>query len=306
VTRKLLYQNADERERIDSYLKEQLGVSRQRIKEFLKDGKILVNDRTSAPSYRLQSDDEITFSDDLLCCAPVAIRPERGNLEIIYSDSEIIIVNKPAGIITHPTNRILTGTLVNLLLSHTTLASAGLPLRPGVVHRLDKGTSGVIVFAKTNSAWENMVSQFRNREVEKEYLAIVKGRFYPQKKEVEFTVSHEKGNHTKMAAGYLRGKKALTIIEVAEYLGDLTLVRAKPITGRTHQIRLALSHLGYPVIGDEKYGTKSDLIDRVALHSRRITLAIPSTGIRTQFDAEIPEDFLSIIRRYKLGCDASG
>lgn len=297
MERKLIYQKAGEKERVDRYLKEHLNVSREKIKEFLKDGRILVNGKVSAPSCLLQPNDEITISDDLFRDGTALIEPERGNLEIIYSDSEIIAVNKPAGIITHPTNRILTGTLVNFLLYHTTLSSAGLPLRPGVVHRLDRETSGVIVFARTDAARENIISQFRNREVEKEYLAIVKGRFSPMRREVEFTVSHEKDNHTKMEVGYLRGKKALTIIDAAEYLGELTLVKAKPISGRTHQIRLALAHIGYPIIGDLKYGVKSDLIGRVALHSHRIALALPSTGKRVEFRADIPADFLKVMKK---------
>ncbi|MBN1446095.1 MAG: RluA family pseudouridine synthase [Candidatus Omnitrophica bacterium] len=296
MERKLVY-NAGGKERIDRYLKERLNVSRERIKEFLKDGRILVNGKVTVPSRLLRPDDEITFNDDLFSGSAALIKPEPGNLEIIYSDADIVAVNKPAGVITHPTNRILTGTLVNFLLYHTTLSSAGLPLRPGVVHRLDRGTSGVIVFARTDYARENIINQFRNREVEKEYLAIVEGRLYPEKREVEFTVSHEKDNHTTMEVGYLRGKKALTIIEVAEYLGELTLVKAKPVSGRTHQIRLALAHLGYPIIGDLKYGVKSDLIGRPALHSHRIALSLPSTGKRVEFKADMPPDFLKVIKR---------
>lgn len=299
MERKLVYKDAGGKERADKYLKVHLGVSRERIKEFLKNGRIFINGKVSSPSCLLQPDDEITFNDDLFSGNAALIQPEPGNLEIIYSDADIIAVNKPAGVITHPTNRILTGTLVNFLLYHTTLSSAGLPLRPGVVHRLDRETSGVIVFARTDYARENIISQFRNREVEKEYLAIVKGRFSPEKREVEFTVSHEKDNHTKMEVGYLRGKKALTIIEVAEYLGELTLVKAKPVSGRTHQIRLALGHLGYPIIGDLKYGIKSDLIGRVALHSHRIALSLPSTGKRLEFKADIPADFLKVISKFK-------
>jgi 23S rRNA pseudouridine1911/1915/1917 synthase len=295
MERKLIYQSESGKERVDRYLKEHLKISRERIKEFLKDGRIFVNGKAAAPSAMLQQNDEITFNDDLFSGNEALIQPEPGNLEIIYSDTDIVAVNKPAGVITHPTNKILTGTLVNLLLHHTTLSSAGLPFRPGVVHRLDRETSGVIVFAKTDSARENIISQFRNREVEKEYLAIVKGRFSPEKREVEFTVSHEKDNHTKMEVGYLRGKKALTIVEVDKYLGELTLVKAKPVSGRTHQIRLALAHLGYPIIGDLKYGVKSDLIGRSALHSHRIVLSLPSTGRKVELKAEIPDDFLRII-----------
>jgi 23S rRNA pseudouridine1911/1915/1917 synthase len=220
---------------------------------------------------------------------------DKQQIDVIYEDSDIIVVDKPAGILTHPTDKVLGGTLVNLLLHHTTLSSTGMPFRPGVVHRLDRETSGVIVFAKTDSAHESLVMQFQNRQVEKEYIAVVLGRVTPLNIRVECTVSPDKKEHTKMRVHYLRGKKAVTFIEVVKYIDNLTVVKAKPVTGRTHQIRITLAHLGYPVIGDLKYGVESDKIGRVALHSQRLALALPSTGEKVVFSAPIPEDMLTII-----------
>jgi len=295
VDRKLVYEGAGGKERTDRYLREHLNISRERIKEFLRSGSILVNGKTVSPSRLLQSGDEITIKEASSIRDPL-VRPECGHIEIIYEDSDIIAVNKPAGIITHPTTRILTGTLVNFLLYHTTLSSIGMPYRPGVVHRLDKETSGAVVFAKNDSSHNSLVRQFQNREVEKEYIAVVQGDFKPLRLQVEFTVSPDRDNRTRMEVHYLRGKKALTVIEVLNHVDGLSVLKVKPVTGRTHQIRITLAHLGYPVIGDLKYGVASNLIDRVALHSRRITLSLPSTGEKITFSASLPADLLTIVR----------
>ncbi len=286
---KLVYKGAGG-ERVDRYLKVRLNISRERVKELLKNGGILVNGKKVSPSHPMQSGDAITIVKSSFGIGDVLINPECGDIEIIYEDSDLIAVNKPAGIITHPTNRILSGTLVNLLLYHASLSSMGMPFRPGVVHRLDRETSGVVVFAKNDSAHNFLVSQFQNRQVEKEYVAIVQGRFEPLKAHVEFTVSPDKENRTRMEVHYLRGKKAITVIEVLKYIDCLSVLKVKPVTGRTHQIRITLAYLGYPIIGDLKYGVKSELIGRVALHSRRIRLSLPSTGEKVVFAAPLPGD----------------
>ncbi len=296
MIKKLLYEPDVEQERIDKYLRECLKISRERVKGFLKDGAILVNGRTVEPSYILQSNDEITIEENIPCLSSVAlVKPEPGRIEIIYEDTDVVVVNKPPGVLTHPTDKVLTGTLVNLLLYRTTLSSIGQPYRPGVVHRLDKDTSGVIVFARTDYAHNFIVRQFQNRQVEKEYIALVQGRFKPLKTQVEFSITPGKENHTRMEVHYLRGKKAVTVLEVVKYIDNLTVVKAKPVTGRTHQIRITLAHLGYPVIGDPKYGIKSNLINRTALHSHSITLTLPSTGEKRSFMADIPDDIQKII-----------
>jgi len=220
------------------------------------------------------------------------IEPEEGILDIIYEDEEIIVINKSPGVLTHPTFSVKKGTLINKLVFHTSLSDIGALLRPGVVHRLDKDTSGVIVFAKTDFTHRNLVEQFKNRKVEKIYLAVVEGKFYPEEKEVEFTVSPSKDNPTIMKVHYLRGKKTLTRIKVLKYFDKVTLVQARPVTGRTHQIRITLAHLGFPIIGDKKYGgEKSELISRTALHSYKLSFQHSGTGRFQTFCAPVPEDF---------------
>ncbi|MGI6596045.1 MAG: RluA family pseudouridine synthase [Elusimicrobia bacterium] len=294
MNKKLIYQRK-ERERIDLYIKDCFKLSRESVKQLLKDGSILVKDKRVEPSYLLKAGDDILIKESSFYkSAENKIYPENFQLDIIYSDSDIIVINKTAGILTHPTEKIRSGTVVNFLLKNYSLYNENKSLRPGVVHRLDKETSGVMVFTRTESAWNDLFVQFKNRIVKKEYLAIVKGRFVPLKKRMEFTVSPDKSNYTKMKVHYLKGKKTITIIEVVKYMEDLTLVKVKPITGRTHQIRLALSHSGYPIIGDTKYGVASDLISRVALHSYRISLYHPTKKERCEFKAPVPDDFLKI------------
>ncbi|MCM8761782.1 MAG: RluA family pseudouridine synthase [Candidatus Omnitrophica bacterium] len=295
MDRKLIYQE-NKKGRIDIYLKTTLKISREKVKLLLKDGLVLIQNKQVEPSYLLKNGDEILIKkgEFLYETSQNNILPERYQLDIIYYDNDIIVINKPAGILTHPTGKVKSGTMINFLLNFTSLSDTGNPSRPGVVHRLDRETSGVMVFARTYSAWENLVLQFKNRMIEKEYLAIVKGKFYPLRKEIEFTVSHSRKNHTKMEVHYLKGKKTVNIIEVVKYIDDLTLVKVKPITGRTHQIRLALTYSGYPVIGDTKYGVMSELISRVALHSYRISFLHPFTKQKCEFIAPVPDDFLKI------------
>ncbi|MCX7916572.1 MAG: RluA family pseudouridine synthase, partial [bacterium] len=259
-----------ERIRIDKFLKDELKLSRERIKNFIKEGKIKVNNKIIAPSYLLNKDDLIEIYEENEKTIE-EIKPEKGDLDIIYEDEDLIVVNKPSGILTHATPKIKTGTLVNFLLYHTNLSSIGNPYRPGVVHRLDKETSGVIVFAKNDFSYWSLIEQFKNRVVKKEYYAIVIGKFPEMKKKVEFRVSADKKNPLQMKVQFLKGKDALTEIEVEKYINNYTLLKIKPITGRTHQIRLTLSYLGYPVLGDKKYGSKNIDEKNLFLHSYKIS-----------------------------------
>lgn len=285
------------KERIDKFLKEITKISREKIKKLIKEKKIVVNDKKVEPSYLLNKNDIIKIFEEET--KEEIIKPEKGKIDIIYEDEDIIVVNKPSGILTHPTFNIKTGTLINFLLAHTKLSNIGSPYRPGVVHRLDKETSGVIVFAKNDFSYWSLIEQFKNRIVKKEYYAIVEGKFPEKKKIVEFKILPDKENPTKMKVHFLKGKDALTEIEVEKYINDFTLLKIRPITGRTHQIRLTLSYLGYPVLGDEKYGKKTETMKRIALHSYKISFIHPKDKNRIEFTAELPEDFLLFLKRIK-------
>ncbi len=280
---------ANESERIDKYLRNYLPLSRERIQKLIKCGSIVVNEKKVEPSYKLKIGDTIeiiqkeveTFS---------LIPPENLPLDIIYEDEDIIVINKPSGILTHPTYHSIKGTLLNRILAHTRLSSVGAPLRPGVVHRLDKETSGVIVFAKSDSAYWDLVEQFKNRRVEKIYLAFVYGKFTPREKEVEFTIVPDRENPTRMKVKFLKGKKAITRIRVLKYCNNFSLVEVKPLTGRTHQIRLTLKYLGFPILGDFKYGMESELIERTALHAYKLSFYHPRKSEKVEFTAPLPDD----------------
>ncbi|MFN4227602.1 MAG: RluA family pseudouridine synthase [Candidatus Ratteibacteria bacterium] len=286
--------------RIDKFLKQELKISREKIKKLIEENKIVVNEKKIEPSYVLKKNDVIKIYafEDLI--DKEIIKPEKGEIDIIYEDEDIIVINKPSGIITHPTPKIKSGTLLNYILYHTKLSNIGAPYRMGVVHRLDKETSGVIVFAKNDFSYWSLIEQFKNRLVKKEYYAIVEGKFPEKKKIVEFKVSPDKENPTKMKVHFLKGKEAFTEIEVEKYIDDLTLLKIKPITGRTHQIRLTLSYLGYPILGDTKYGQKkAEIVNRLALHSYKINFIHPKTGQYLEFYASFPEDFKKILINLK-------
>jgi len=293
----IIYNNEEKEIRIDKFLKEKIGISREKIKKMIKEGKILLNNRIIEPSYILKKNDVIEIKEYIEEIELYdVIKPEKGEIDVIYEDESLIVLNKPAGILTHPTPYIKTGTLLNFLLYHTKLSNIGAPYRPGVVHRLDKETSGVIVFAKNDFSYWSLIEQFKNRIVKKEYYAIVEGKF-PENKIVEFRVAPDKDNPTKMRVHFLKGKDALTEIEIEKYIGNYTLLKIKPITGRTHQIRLTLSYLGYPILGDEKYGKKINLIKRIALHSYKISFIHPVSNKNVEFFADLPEDFLLLTKQ---------
>lgn len=295
--RVIVYKEEGKRERVDVYLKGLLNLSREKIKEFLKVGIISINDVVSEPSYQLRNGDIIKIKGELPDYNVESVEAEEGELQVLYEDDYILVVNKSAGVITHPTTLETKGTLLNFALSHSPLAGGSF-LRLGIVHRLDKETSGVIVLSKKELSYENLVTQFKNRQVYKEYLALVKGRFPSTPKEIEFTIYPDKKKYTNMKVQYLRGKKTITQASIVEYIKDknLSLVKAVPITGRTHQIRVALSSIGFPIIGDRKYGVVSSYINRVALHSYKISFKHPLKGDKVLFKAPLPYDFRSLIQ----------
>lgn len=287
-------------QRLDLFLLSRLPkiVSRSFLQKLIKEGQIRVNGRIEKPSYRVKPNDEITLPDRP---APkqLEILPEPIELEILYEDQDIIVVNKPAGMIVHPIPSHTSGTLVNALLYHCKdLQGIGGELRPGIVHRLDKDTSGVMVVAKNDLAHRSLSQQFKNREVFKMYLALVQGRPEKSEGEIQINVARHPTLRVKMTVAK-EGRVALTQYRVLRSFGQLaSLVAAYPKTGRTHQIRVHMKYIGHPILGDKLYGRADPIpVDRQMLHASILQLAHPRTGERMKFIAPIAEDFKAALRR---------
>lgn len=256
---------------------------------------VLVNGKPARPSHRLKNGDIIEWQDAPPVPAEAYPFSAPLSVPILHEDDEIIVLDKPPGVVTHPAPGITGTTLVNMLLSHTRLCPTGLPFRPGVVHRLDRDTSGVIVFAKTDSAYLALTGQFRDRKVSKRYLAVVEGKFPPDIFEVSVRLGHRRDRHTEMEVRLSEGKSGVTRFRILASSSGHTLLEVEPLTGRTHQIRITLSFLGFPVAGDTVYGKASPRIARQALHAARLAITHPVRGNRLTFVSPLPSDIRELL-----------
>ena len=280
--------------RLDKYLAQVLPqFSRAYIQKLITQGYITVNEQKTKASEKLTESARIIVKVPPLPTYPIA---EPIPLTIIYEDKDILVVDKPAGLTTHPAPGHPNHTLVNALLSHCpNLAASGDLLRPGIVHRLDKDTSGLMVIAKNSFAKRHLLDQFKSRAVTKGYLVLVKGRLSPQRGVIEAPVGREPYNRKRMAI-VETGKEAITQYKVKEYLNDYTLIEVTPVTGRTHQIRVHLSAIGYPVVGDPVYGAgcKHDYLTlhlkRQFIHAYRLGFHIPTTNEYQEFSCDLPQE----------------
>ncbi|PKN70774.1 MAG: RluA family pseudouridine synthase [Deltaproteobacteria bacterium HGW-Deltaproteobacteria-12] len=291
-------------QRLDIFLPQNdPSLSRSRVKRMIEEGDVLVNSLPSKPAQRLQEGDIIRLT--IRSAQEAAAIPQEIPLNIVYEDAAIIVVNKAAGMVVHPAPGNYDRTLVNALLFHChDLSGIGGVLRPGIVHRLDKGTSGLIVAAKTDEAHRSLTDQFVRHDVHKTYQAVVWGDVKGNSGEIILAVGRHPGDRKKMSTRSKRGRDAVTLWKVRERYGLATLLDVEIMTGRTHQIRVHLSDRGYPVIGDTVYGnaakirTVSDSTlkaqikaqDRQALHAAKLSFLHPSTHNRIVFTAEMPED----------------
>ncbi len=279
--------------RLDKFISQKReDLSRSLVQKFIKKGHILVNEEKTKKSYQLNKGDEITVYQP----PPRTAEPEpvTMDLNILYEDKSILILNKQAGLVVHPAPGHRGDTLVNGLLAYSEdLAGINNVLRPGIVHRLDKDTSGVMVVAKNDMAMKSLVRQFKKREVEKIYHTIVKGQLSYQKGKIDAPIGRDPHDRKKMAVRKNNSKKAVSFFEVIERFDDFTYLKIKLITGRTHQIRVHFSYLNHPVVGDEKYGKSkaSEDINRQLLHAYQLTLTHPETKRRQTFTAKLPDDF---------------
>ncbi len=276
-------------ERLDKYLvKEYPALSRSHLQKLIDNGSILINGSGAKPGQRLNIGDKISISFQYPEIAVPTAEPIP--LNIVYEDNDLIVVNKPAGLTVHPAPGHTSHTLVNAILAHCPdLAHFSDSLRPGIVHRLDKDTSGLIIVAKNYSAQQDLIKQFKARLVSKGYLVLIKGRLSPNRGTIEGPIGRDPSNRKRMAV-VTDGKQAWTSYLVKEYLDNYTLLEVSIETGRTHQIRVHLSAIGYPVVGDPVYGVKSAYLKRQFVHAYKLGFRLPSSGNYQEFTCELPRD----------------
>jgi len=281
--------------RLDKYVCHQLGeLSRTRIQKLIADGYITVNDQVAKAGLKLNIGDRLRVI--IPPVPPSPLMPEAIPLNIIYEDDDLLVIDKPAGLTVHPAPGHLSHTLVNALLSHFPhLADISDSLRPGIVHRLDKDTSGVMLVAKNSVAQADLVEQFKARSVAKAYLVLVKGHLTPEDGAIEAPIGRDPGNRKRMAV-VASGREARTEYRVIRYIADYTLLEVRPETGRTHQIRVHLSAIGFPVVGDKVYGVKSASLSRQFIHASRLGFKLPSTGEYVEFKSELPPDLAEALK----------
>lgn len=286
--------------RLDAWLAEtQAEHSRARWQALIKEGLVTVNGHAVKPNCKLNPGDRVEWRiPEPIDAEP---QPEDIPLDILYEDRHIIVINKPTGLVVHPAAGNETGTLVNALLHHCTdLTGIGGEKRPGIVHRLDKNTSGVMIVAKTEAAMNELAHQFKDRQTEKEYEAIVRGVPVPLYGTVETTIGRHPIRRKKMAVNVRNGRRAISHYKVAEAFQDAAYVKVKIETGRTHQIRVHMAHLHHPIIGDDVYGRSFRIkAPRQMLHAAHLSVAHPDTGERITFKAPLPDDMQELLNRLR-------
>ena len=289
----------EEGTRIDKLISLKLGegYSRTYAKFLMDNSFVLVDGKEVKPRYLAREGDEVFV--ELPPPDVTDVQPENIPLDIIYEDDWIIVVNKPAGMIVHPGAGNMKSTLVSAVLYHCgKLPEADENLRPGIVHRLDKDTSGVIVVAKNDRALRSLAKQFQKRTVKKRYIALVKGRVEMDNGVVEAPLGRHTTDRKKMSVDHVRGRHARTVYHVKERFKKYTLLQLEPVTGRTHQIRVHMKHFGYPIAGDAQYGFPQGMA-RQALHAEMLGFTHPDTGKYVEFIAPLPDDMREAIAKAK-------
>ena len=286
--------------RIDKYLLDKLDISRNKIQKLINDNNILVNGKSVKTSYIVRVDDLIEC--DFLYKEKIDILPEDIPLDIVYEDDDLLVVNKPSGMVVHPAVGNYSHTLVNALMYHcNNLSQVNGVIRPGIIHRIDADTSGLLLVAKNDMAHVDLAKQISEKSVKREYIALVDGVIKEDTATIDAPIGRDVKNRKKMCVTADNSKDAITNIKVIERYRNSTLITCSLLTGRTHQIRVHMNYIGHSVINDPVYGSKK-LVDSLfgqMLHARKIGFVHPRTHEYMEFTCEPPEKFLDILEMYK-------
>lgn len=286
--------------RIDKYILDKLDISRNKIQKLINDNNILVNGKSVKTSYIVRVDDLIEC--DFLYKEKIDILPEDIPLDIVYEDDDLLVVNKPSGMVVHPAVGNYSHTLVNALMYHcNNLSQVNGVIRPGIIHRIDADTSGLLLVAKNDMAHVDLAKQISEKSVKREYIALVDGVIKEDTATIDAPIGRDVKNRKKMCVTADNSKDAITNIKVIERYKNSTLITCSLLTGRTHQIRVHMNYIGHSVINDPVYGSKK-LVDSLfgqMLHARKIGFVHPRTHEYMEFTCEPPEKFLDILEMYK-------
>ena len=281
--------------RLDNFLTDVLEVSRSQVTKMIKAKDVLVNGKNVKPGFMLKENDMITVNHTF----EDGVKPEKMDLDIVYEDDDVIVVNKANGVVVHPGAGNHSGTLVNGLLYHTKLSDINGDVRPGIVHRIDAYTTGLLMVAKNNKAHEILAKELAEKKTYRKYVALVWGVIESDSGEIDAPIGRSKNDRKKMAIR-ADGKEAITHFKVLKRYEKATLIELRLETGRTHQIRVHMNYIGHPVVNDPVYGNRKLFDDTgQCLHAKELGFVHPTTGEYMQFDSELPECFVNILKKFE-------
>ena len=281
--------------RLDNFLTDVLEVSRSQVTKMIKAKEVLVNGKNVKPGFMLKENDTVIVNH----VDEDGVKPEKMDLDIVYEDDDVIVVNKANGVVVHPGAGNHSGTLVNGLLYHTKLSDINGEVRPGIVHRIDAYTTGLLMIAKNNRAHEILAEELAEKKTYRKYVALVWGVIESDSGEIDAPIGRSKNDRKKMAIS-ADGKEAITHFKVLKRYEKATLIELRLETGRTHQIRIHMNYIGHPVVNDPVYGNRK-LFDETGqcLHAKELGFVHPTTGEYMQFDSELPECFINILKKFE-------